>query len=464
VREVRFLNWIAANDSDQVTWADRPRPGGPYMGRGQAIEYMVQLANEIGADAWFTIPHLADADYIRQFATYVRDHLDPRLQVRVEWSNEVWNGQFQQHRWAREQSQALWGVDEPRDYSVKMATRTAQIWKDVFQGADAARLQTVLGSFVTNPWYTQKLLEADVWKQNEPAAWVAPANTFDAVAVTTYFGGTLARDGAERAAFLRVLDQGGDINGYLAGRLRDPQMRSSVPQVLEFLAAHADVARSGGLDLLLYEGGQHVHAAIGPKARDQAQPTTPEDIARMHNALIAFVRSPEMADLYRDMWQGWARIGQGPFMQYSDVTGPSKFGSFGLYANLQDRTPRSVLLTELNRSQTPWWDAAPGAQYQQGGAVWGTDQADQLQGTVEEDYLIGAGGDDIFYVSASRDGLHGGVGQDTAIFPRPISAYVWQRDGAGLRVIGPDSDTLLVAIETFSFADGASRSAEAMGG
>jgi hypothetical protein len=40
------------------------------------------------------MPHLADDDYHRQFASYVRDSLRPDVKVYVEWSNEVWHTGF----------------------------------------------------------------------------------------------------------------------------------------------------------------------------------------------------------------------------------------------------------------------------------------------------------------------------------------------------------------------------------
>ena len=52
---------------------------------GGSIEYLVQLANTVGANPWVNMPHAADDQYVRQFATYVKQHLRPDLKVRDSW-------------------------------------------------------------------------------------------------------------------------------------------------------------------------------------------------------------------------------------------------------------------------------------------------------------------------------------------------------------------------------------------
>ena len=56
---------------------------------GMPLEYMVQLANHVGAAPWFTLNHMADDDFHRQFAQQVKATLRPDVKVYVEWSNEA---------------------------------------------------------------------------------------------------------------------------------------------------------------------------------------------------------------------------------------------------------------------------------------------------------------------------------------------------------------------------------------
>ena len=94
-RQLRFMDWMATNNSTVTEWSDRPKLGdATWMERGVPVEVMVQLANQTGTDPWFNMPAQATDDYIRQFATYVRDHLDPDLKAYVEYSNETWNAAF----------------------------------------------------------------------------------------------------------------------------------------------------------------------------------------------------------------------------------------------------------------------------------------------------------------------------------------------------------------------------------
>ena len=114
-RELRFMDWMAINSTATATgWADRPQLGdATYMKQGVPVEVMVALANQTGADPWFNMPTGASADYIRQFATYVRDHLAPGLVAHVEYSNEAWNGALPAYHQMVAGSQAGWGFRRP---------------------------------------------------------------------------------------------------------------------------------------------------------------------------------------------------------------------------------------------------------------------------------------------------------------------------------------------------------------
>jgi hypothetical protein len=452
-RVLRFMDWTRTNHPAAMTWADRPAPIGPFDGRGHPVEYMVQLANEVGADPWFTMPHLVDAEYIRGFAEYVHANLDPRLVARVEWSNEIWNWSFPQAHWLLERSKAEWGIEARRDYAAKMAVQTALIWRDVFRDAPQ-RLRTVLGTHAVASGFSESLLRAQKWREQEPEAFVPPAEAFDELAVTTYFGNNLAQRADGRAALLRAIQTPGtDVNAWLAGQMTDPGFDRSIPAIADFLAKQKAVAEAHGLDLVLYEGGQHVHHSLKAKAKGATEATPEADLEAVHAALADFVQSPEMADLYVRLWEVWAGIGDGPFMQYSDVTRAGKFGSWGLYRSVVDDSPRARTLREKARDGTPWWGDRAGAQYLQGLTLSGSAGADRLEGTVEEDYLLGQGGDDVFLPGAGNDGIHGGAGTDRVIYEGSVADHVLREDPQGLVVEGPGGRDRLVAVEEVVFDD-----------
>jgi hypothetical protein len=101
-RVLRFMDWMGTNGSEQKEWSNRPKPDSvSYAYRGNVpIEVMVNLANKVQEEPWFNMPHQATDEYMTNFAKMVKDSLDPKLKVYVEYSNEVWNWSFPQSHYA----------------------------------------------------------------------------------------------------------------------------------------------------------------------------------------------------------------------------------------------------------------------------------------------------------------------------------------------------------------------------
>ena len=412
----------------------------------------MQLANEVGVDPWFNMPHLADAEYIRNFATYVRDNLDPALTAKVEYSNEAWNWSFQQTQWLLQQAKSEWGVDGGSgyiDYHAKMATQAAVIWQEVYEGEPEGRLSNVIGTQSVNSWMTKRLLEAPGWKVNEPDAYVDPATVFEDIAVTTYFGGTDVSNSERREALIEAIkDPDVDASAYLYERLLDPGLNDSIQGKGKVMEAQAKVAEAFGMNLVAYEGGQHVHHSFAVRGMSET------DLSLLTDFMTEFLRSPEMADLYRKSWESWAEIGDGAYMQFGDMTLPSKWGAWGIYESLDTVTLRGQALNDLNATETPWWDAVGGEHYQQGVTLTGTMSADLLTGTSQEDYLLGGQGDDTLMGGRGNDGLNGGDGIDRAVFEGVASDYRIEVEGKGHRLTGPDGRDFLINVEELEFAGG----------
>lgn len=461
--QLRFMNWQNTNNSETVSWEERTLEGGLIGEDGMSVEVMVQLANEAGVDPWFCMPHMADEEYIREFATYVRDNLDPELQVRVEYSNETWNFAFHQTKWLSQMAQSEWGDFSGSDsiarlgYTAMMATQTAMIWEEVFGEEADARLVNVLGSQVGNPWVTEQLFEATAWREMDPDSFVEPSAIFEEVAITNYFGSATVSQAELRSELLEMIaDPDVDAMAYLAEKLMDPDYQGSIPAAQALWQRTADIAESYGLGMTAYEGGQHVHHsfAIYDMTADQLDVLT--------DFMIDFVRSDEMADLYGAAWEAWAEVSDGPFMQYGDVATPTKWGSWALYSDLNDSTARSELLEELSQTSERWWDDAGGEQYQQGLIAEGTEEGDILAGTSQEDYLIGHGGDDVFIGGAGNDGINGGDGIDRVRLSGLAAEYSVVAEGDGYRVDGPDGSDFLIHVEELSFDDGSTHTIEDM--
>ena len=364
---LRFMDWMATNDSSQTGWEDRPLPRDyTWALKGVPVEVMVALANTLGADPWFTMPHMADDSYVRQFARLVERGLDEDLRAYAEYSNEVWNWQFRQAAWADAQAQARWGSDGLwMQFYGGRAAEVAQIWTEVF-GADSERLVRVISSQTGWLGLEEQVLTAPLWKA-ERADRMAPAAYFDAYAVTGYFGGILglkdragqvrawiaaSRDQARAVAAERGLTGAAaaefierhqyDAASVQAGaELRDGLISGDSADTLadllgRVLPYHAGVAQKHGLELIVYEGGSHV-VGIGPMVEDST----------LTGFFTHFNYTPEMGALYRELLAGWRALGGSLFTAYADVGVPGKWGSWGALRTLSDANPRWDALEAL---------------------------------------------------------------------------------------------------------------------
>lgn len=381
LRSVRFMDWMMTNNSPQIRWSDRPRPEDfTYAATGVPVEVMVALANTAGVDPWFNMPHAADDAYVRAFATYVRDHLDPRRKAYVEYSNEIWNWQFGQTGWARDQAIARWGDGAPDDawmqFAGLRAAEVARIWDEVFGSEAPRRLVKVISTQTGWMGLEAPLLEAPLYIAEDPARNRPPAEAFDAYGVTGYFGHGL---GAEKAPLVRgwlaesaaAAETGAaDLTGarrdaYLARHRYDLATTRAAEELTDgrhsglpddsleallgtLLPYHAGVARAHGLDLVMYEGGTHV---VGSGAT--------VDDAGLTDFLIHLNYSPEMGLLYGDLLRGWRAAGGTLFNAFVDVAPPSKWGSWGALRYLGDATPRWDALLRFNGATPAWWEERP---------------------------------------------------------------------------------------------------------
>ena len=411
-RELRFKDWMSVDWVTQASWDGRAEVGdATWASKGVPVEVMVQLANQTGTEPWFTMPAGADETYIRNFATYVRDHLNPDLKAHVEYSNEMWNWGYSQTQWLATQAQAVWGEKGGAawlDYAAMLATKSALIWDDVFGSAADARVDNVMGTQTANAWIADHLLTAPIWQSHDPTGYVAPSSVFDSLAVTTYFGGATMSDAALRDELLTVLNTPGvNATAWLKAKLMDPEYAQSVPQIAAWWAANKVVADKYGMDLVAYEGGQHVLQSAFLSGISDA------DLATLTTFLSDFARSQAMADLYRALWVNWAAVSDGPFMQFVDVSAPSKYGVWGLLSALGDHNPRADLLMNLNAHFASWFGSGGGDQYLQGVIKMADPAGETLTGTAKEDFLIGGRGHDILIGGAGEDTILTGAGNDS---------------------------------------------------
>lgn len=342
-KTLRMMDWMNTNESTQKEWRDRPTLAqSTYAGpSGVPVEVMVTLANQLKANPWFTLPHLASDDYVRNFATYVKENLNPSLQTYVEYSNEVWNNMFPQQQWADTQGLARWGANTHLAYMKWYGSRAAQVarlWKQVFAN-QSSRVIAVFATQSAGMGIEEIALKAPILPEATPAH-----QFFDAYAIAAYFGNELgAPENQQKVkAWLKDAD-GGIAKAFRQIRTGDlltpnPKESRSLQVALEEVRYHAKVAKTYNLPLVAYEGGQHVVGYFGMQNDDQ-----------LTNFFTALNRHPNMYKVYIDLLQGWKQAGGKTFMHFSDIGQPTKWGCWGAleYVTQRQGAPKYQALMDF---------------------------------------------------------------------------------------------------------------------
>jgi hypothetical protein len=310
----RFMDWMHTNGSGIRTWDDRPTlRHQTFSKRGVALEWMIELCNRQKADPWFCMPHLADDDYVRNFARMVKERLDPARRIYIEYSNEVWNGQFVQSRYAGEQGVKL-GLgpkDRPWEagwhYTAVRSMEIFRTWEEVFGGHDrfvrVLPVQSGVGSVADGV-----------------CGFRDAAKHADAMAVAPYMGYSIGRG--------RTADLGPTMRDWTTEQMLDHFEATGFADAMQRMAKDKASAAKHGLALVAYEGGQHMVAFV--KDRDLT--------AALTKTMHACNRHPRMGDFYRRYFAEWAKLGGGTFAHFSSIGGWSNHGAWGA-AEFMDSKP-----------------------------------------------------------------------------------------------------------------------------
>jgi len=365
---LRFMDWMATNDSLEKEWNNRKPPGfytmiglsGNALSRsgnrfskfierfsgGVPVEILIQLANMTQTDPWFCMPHRATPEYMTNFAKLVKAKLDPKLKVYVEYSNEVWNWQFAQAGWMLQSKVAgdavvasgkrAWkndvvpempyedgtvakdGGDGHPERMAALDRRCFAAWESVFTGEDRARLVRVVG--VQHSW-------EDTARRT--AKWVVEHGGADALSPAGYFG-------PNEKTYKRWEAAGASLT--------PEQVLTDLNEAFEEDSAEwtrviAAIAKQYGLRFVVYEGGQHLQ----PKDQNEA-PYLP--------ALKAAQYSPEMYKIYRKNFALHQQLGCELFCAYNSIGHQgSRWGSWGhqeYYGQPRREIPKYGALLDVN--------------------------------------------------------------------------------------------------------------------
>jgi hypothetical protein len=329
---IRFMPMSGITRDPAVHWDERPNMdeatwGGIYGSRGAPLEVQIALANRLKANPWFNVPHAADDDYMRKFATAVHKYLSPELTPYIEYTNEAWNANFVHN----EHMQKM-GIAQKLDqdalmagykYYAKRSVEFFKIWEDVYGGHE--RFVRLIGGWDTRPDISGIILAYNDTYKN-----------VDALAIAPYIGGNLR---GFRAA--KTVD---DIFHLLT----DKKSYRSLPRIIEEIKKQAAVAKDFGVSLIAYEGGQGL---VDWAAKDYLQHPNP--------LFFASNRDDRMADLYAKLYKEWRDLGADLFVAFSAPRSCNWSGCWGLKEHIRQKTedaPKLMASLKFGKDNQVWWD------------------------------------------------------------------------------------------------------------
>jgi len=328
---IRFMDWMDTNGSKQKDWADRPRlDDATWSIKGVPIEVMVDLCNRLKANPWFCMPHLASDDYVRRFAMLVKEKLDPSLKVDIEYSNEVWNGIFAQHRYAEAQGRELGLGPKERPWegaAMFYARRSVEIfaiWERVF-GGHSRLVRMIAWQAAGGAYWTDNMLLA---QQNT-------AKHCDALAIAPYISFMPSPENKKLRS--------NEVAKWSVDQVLDRVETNALPECLGWMRTQKAVADKYGLKLVCYEAGQHLVGVGGG-----------ENNAALTKLLIAANRHPRMGAVYTKYLNAWRDLGGDLMCLFSSVTASSKWGSWGLLEGADENSaPKFDAVMEWKQTNMP---------------------------------------------------------------------------------------------------------------
>ena len=288
---IRFMDFARTNNSTISTWEQRAKVDDPqYTIKGAPYEHAIELGNRTGKDIWLCIPALADDDFVVQLGKLVREKLSPDLACYIEYSNEVWNGQFKQFHQNQEAAKAEVAAgdtalnDHGKDTNVhfwgwKRVARRAVQFKKLL--GDDPRFRVILASQsgFDPPGYVLRQQLEYVEKYHGP-----PNKFFYAVACAPYFSpGRDELDPLKKKWFT-------DRKVITVDEICDRLLARTETSRNEKVAAFHELARKYGLKSFAYEAGldlqQQAHN-VDVKIASQYDPRTGQAVEDYINNFFA---------------------------------------------------------------------------------------------------------------------------------------------------------------------------------
>lgn len=342
------FSWDQRAKMNQASWGGSSRtPLLQRYARGLPLEVVVALINTVNKDPWFNLPHNATDDYVTQFATYVRDHLNPNLKVHIEYTNEPWNAIFWGALYVRMKGIAL-GLDTTEwragyKYYSNRSVAIFKIWHDIFGGSE--RLVRILNTYHPDEWMSRNML---TYNGN---------NQFvDALASAPYFQGcwdknanVACADPVKNPLMVKDISSVDDLFNIID----NPNNPYGIAATLKWMTVQAKVAKEFNVDFYTYEGGQHLVVDNRDKTITAERRKSLLDLIRAAN------RDSRMAGRYSQLLNGWRDQGGQLFMLFTMPQSYHTFGTFGIKEHLnqaRSEAPKYDMSMQFQEMQKKcWW-------------------------------------------------------------------------------------------------------------
>ena len=289
---LRVMDWLRTNNSGR-TLANVPSNRKSYYTQatsdGVAYDHIIDLANQTGKNIWICVPHLFTQQARHDMAYRFAYNLQAGRICYVEYSNEVWNPKFDQHKWVTNNT-SIPGSNTHQRYGTK-AAEVFGAFKTHFDNAGkGGQLRRVLAGQNTNSWTLSQAL-------------VTAGSTTDLLAVAPYFGRTF---GSVPNPIPSLDDLATETHSLMSERMNA-------------FTTIRNLAQSNGKGLVCYEGGQH-YVAGDQVVNNQA----------LTSRMIEFNRNYRLRNLYRYTYLNQVRD-RGPslFVHFTLTNRFSKWGSWG---------------------------------------------------------------------------------------------------------------------------------------
>ncbi len=303
---LRFMQWQETNFAPTVDWSERTTPADYSQAaeHGVAVEYLVELCNTADQGGWFSMPYLANDTFVREFAKYVAQNMEPELPVFIEYSNEVWNQDFLAYDHAEQQG-ALAGLpgtayEQALRWYSQRAVQIGEIWRQEFEAVDGPawsdRLVRAMGAQHANTFTSETVLDHN-----------GAAGQVDVLATAPYFG----------FAYGDPANTVSTVNTPIPQIIEDLLVEVQGP-VAAKVAEHVAIASARNVELIAYEGGQHMNA----RGSGFNNPVLVDKLAAIN-------RDPGMFDVYVAYLNAWDQTGAGFMTPYSFIGPYSDYGSWG---------------------------------------------------------------------------------------------------------------------------------------